>query len=134
MTMSLELELVIFKEFDNIELRGTKNENGLLIRLIDLVRYYNVPISYLKIVSAHLKSYSLQDIYTTDYQNINQGNYEVNIFPHYSKKHQLFITFKGLDILACNLPRVKPFRDWLKNKLEMDLNCYEIIDYDNLGW
>ena len=47
---------------------------------------------------------------------------------------QHLVAYEGLDILVHNVPKLALFRDWLESVMDVDLHCYEEIDYDGLGW
>ena len=138
-TIEYDLELITFDGPNNrywaIEFRGKKTREGLRVKLTDLISQFNLNIAYMKTVAPYLVAYSLQDLYKQDFYTISgEKNNDSSLFSEYTQQQQLFIKYKGVDILAHNVPNLAPFRNWLENVMDVNLNCYEKIDYDSLGW
>jgi len=129
-----DITLITFNAYPEIEFRGTKTREGVRLKVNDLIFHFKLKSTYMRTVAKHLVVYSLRDIYKQDFYSIAGCN-DSTLFSEYSNENELFITYKGLDILACNLPNeLGSFRDWLDRELDLYLNCYEEIDYDALGW
>jgi hypothetical protein len=133
-----DLELVTFGGvYQDIECRGRKTKEGIRVKVNDLIDTFKLNVSYMKTVARYLSVYSLRDLYRQDFYSItgvdtNSG--DPTLFSEYAQSHELYITYKGIDILARNVPKMAPFREWLDSVMEVDLHCYEEIDYDRLGW
>jgi hypothetical protein len=131
-----DLNIIVFDKFQNIEFRGEKTHEGLKIKTSDLVSQFNLNPIYLRTVAQHLIVIPLRSIYMNDFNNIFDFTVtsEQNLFSEFEDSNELFITFKGLNILAHNVESLVLIRDWLDTVLEDDLKCNESIDYNALGW
>ena len=132
-----DLELITFGDNNSYgagEFRGKKTREGLRVKVIDLITCFKLDAAYMRTVAQYLVLYSLQDIYRQDFYSISGANSDSTLFSEYAQSHELYIKYKGIDILAHNVPKLTPFRDWLESVMDVDLNCYEDIDYDSLGW
>ena len=128
------LELIIFvtdDRYKDIEFRGKKTKDGIRIKVKDIISYFKLTFADIKTVTQHLVAYSLQDIYKQDFYSLTG---ESNNFSEYTQLYELYIKYEGLDILVHNVPKLALFRDWLESVMDVDLHCYEEIDYDGLGW
>ncbi len=129
------LDLITFGRYSEIEFRGVKTEEGIKIKVVDLLTYFKLNIAYMRTVVPYLVSYSLSDLYRHDFYNITgvcDSHRDPTLFSDYADSHELYIMYKGLVILAHNIPVLSPFRDWLDSVLEIDLKCYEKINYDDI--
>lgn len=136
-----DLELIIFDacgphtRYKDIEFRGRKTKDGIRVKVRDLITCFKLNVVYIKTVAQYLVAYSLQDLYKQDFYSLSgAGGNDPTLFSEYAQSHELYIKYKGLDILALNVPKLAPFRDWLESVMDVDLHCYEEIDYDRLGW
>jgi len=136
-----DLELITFdmcgvnNSYGAIEFRGKKTKEGLRVKVSDLITCFKLSVAYMRTVAQYLVAYSLQDLYKQDFYSISGANSsDSTLFSEYAQSHELYIKYKGIDILAHNVPKLTPFRDWLESVMDVDLNCYEDIDYDSLGW
>jgi hypothetical protein len=131
-----DLNIIVFDKFQNVEFRGEKTHEGLKIKTFDLVSQFNLNPIYLKTVPKHLLVIPLRAIYMNDFNNIFDFTVtsEQDLFSEFEEANELFITFRGLNILAHNVESLVPLRDWLDTVLEDELKCSESIDYDALGW
>jgi len=121
------LELVTFDDvYQDIEFRGRKTKDGIKVKVADLRDRFKLSVAYMRTVGMHMSAYSLRDLYIQDYNSITGGrnSCDPSLFSEYAKTHELFISYKGIDILAHNVPRLVSFRDWLDSKI-VDLHCYE---------
>jgi len=134
-----DLELITFEacgphsRYKDIEFRGRKTKDGIRVKVSDLIIRFKLNVAYMRTVAQYLVAYSLQDLYKQDFYSLSGGN-DPTLFSEYAQSHELYIKYKGLDILAHNVPKLAPFRDWLESVMDVDLHCYEEIDYDMLGW
>lgn len=131
-----DLKLVTFGVYQDIVFRGKKTREGIKVKVNDLIAKFQLNKDYMKTVTSYLHVYSLQDIYMQDFYNLTGAGVhdDRNLFSEYAQSHELYISYKGIDILGHNVPNLAPFRDWLDSVMEEDLYCYEEIDYDGLGW
>lgn len=129
-----DLQLVTFDVYENIEFRGSKSKEGIRVKVSDLVSHFELNVAYMGTVAQYLVPYSLQELYKQDFYIITGGKNTESLFSEYGQTHELYIKYKGIDILAYNIPRLTPFRDWLESVVDLDLFCYEKINYDHLGW
>jgi hypothetical protein len=127
------LGLVVFDKYNDIEFRGEQTHEGIRVKMNDLISYFDLNIDYMKTISRHLIAYSLKDLYMEDFNNITSIDNDPTLFSEYAQSYELYITYKGIDILAYNVPNLGTFRDWLKDNV-LDLQCHEEIDYDGMGW
>jgi hypothetical protein len=125
--------LVVFDSYESISFRGGKNKESILVKVNDLLTYFKLNVDYMRTVSQYIVAYSLQDLYAQDFYNITGAGGNRDVFSEYTKSYELYIKYKGIDILAHNISKLTPFRDWLNSMMD-DLECYEEIDYDSLGW
>lgn len=132
-TKKENLKLLVLNKYTNIEFRGALTYDGLKIKVKDIISHFNLNKNYLRTVSKYLVTYSLSDLYNQDFSSIS-SICDPTLFHEYKKSYELYIQYKGLNILAFNVPELIPLRDWLETILDIDLNCYENIDYDNLHW
>lgn len=132
-----DIELITFDgpqdRYGAIELRGKKTREGIRVKVSDVIAFFKLNIAYMETVGPFLVMYSLQDLYTQDFYSIS-GASNAHTFSKYAKSYELYIKYKGIEILAYNVPELTPFRDWLESVMVDDLQCYEEIDYDSLGW
>jgi len=132
----IDLELVTFGSYQDIEFRGRKTKEDIKVKVTDLIAKFKLNTAYIRTVNQYLVVHSLRDIYRYDFNHIvGQELYgpDFDLFSDYAQTHELYIRYKGLDILAHNVPKLAPFRDWLESMMDVDLHCYEDIDYDLLG-
>lgn len=134
-----DLELITFDVCPNrygvIEFRGRKTREGIRIKVNDLITRFKLNVVYMRTVAQHLVTYSLQDLYKQDFYSLSgASSNDPTLFSEYAQSYELYIKYKGIDILAHNIPKLAPFRDWLESVMDIDLHCYEDIDYDSLGW
>ena len=136
-----ELELITFDvygphdRYRDIEFRGRKTKDGIRVKVSDLITRFKLNIAYMRTVAQYLVAYSLQDLYKQDFYSLSgASSNDPTLFSEYAKSHELYIKYKGLNILAHNVPKLAPFRNWLESVMDVDLHCYEEIDYDTLGW
>ena len=127
-----DLELVTFGVYQDIEFRGRKTKEGIRVKVSDLIARFKLNVVYMRTVARHLHAYSLRDLYRQDFYSLtgagtNSG--DPTLFSEYDQSHELYITYKGIDILAHNVPKLAPFREWLDSVMEVDLHCYEEIDW-----
>jgi hypothetical protein len=127
------LKLLVLNKYTNIEFRGALTHNELKIKVEDIISHFNLDKNYLRTVNKYLVTYSLSDLYNQDFSSISSIS-DPTLFHEYKKSYELYIKYKGLNILAFNVPELVPLRDWLETILDEDLNCYEKIDYDYLRW
>ena len=131
------LELITFdicpNDYRVIEFRGKKTREGIRIKVSNLISCFKFNKDYMRTVNNYLVVYSLQDLYTQDFYSLS-GASDPTLFSEYAQSHELYIKYKGIEILAHNLYKLAPFRDWLQSVIDVDLNCNEVIDYENLGW
>lgn len=129
------LELLSFNEYQSIEFRGRATSDCILVKVKDLIEYFNLDSQYMRTVNSHLVTCSLRDLYVQDFSSITGASNHSSLFEEYSGSFELYIKYKGIDILAHNVPVLEPFRDWLDTILGIDmLQCFEEINYDALGW
>lgn len=134
------LELITFdvcgsnNRYEAIEFRGRKTKDGVRIKVNDLISFFKLNVEYMMTVVQYIVEYSLQDLYKQDFYSLLGVSSDATLFSEYAQSHELYIKYKGLDILAHNVPKLVPFRDWLESVMDEDLHCYEEIDYDSLGW
>jgi len=138
-----DLELIIFDVcgpndcYKDIEFRGRKTKEGIRVKVNNLIAHFKLNVVYMKTVAQYLVTYSLQDLYKQDFYSLSGvGSNVPNLFSDYTQSYELYIKYKGLDILAHNVPKLAPFRDWLKSVIDVDVDlyCHEKINYDSLGW
>lgn len=132
-TKKENLKLLVLNKYTNIEFRGELTYDGLKIKVKDIISHFNLDKNYLRTVNKYLVIYSLSDLYNQDFSSIS-SICDPTLFHEYKKSYELYIQYKGLNILAFNVPELIPLRDWLETILDIDLNCYENINYDNLHW
>lgn len=135
-----DLELITFDacphdRYRDIEFRGKKTKEGIRVKVSDLISCFKLKTDYMRTVTQYLVTYSLQDLYKQDFYSLSgASSNDPILFSEYAQSHELYIKYKGLVILAHNVSKLTPFRDWLESVLDVDLQCYEEIDYDSLGW
>jgi hypothetical protein len=118
-----------------IEFRGKKTRDGLVVKVSDLLTCFKLNVAYMRTVAQYLVVYSLQDLYKQDFYSLSGANKnDSTLFSEYAQSHELYIKYKAIDILAHNVPKMAAFRDWLESVMDIDLHCYEDINYDSLGW
>jgi hypothetical protein len=120
--------------YKDIEVRGRKTKEGIKIKVNDLISCFKLNVVYMSAVNRYLVTYSLQDLCKQDFYSLTGTDNGPTLFSEYAQSQELYIKYKGLDILAHNVPELAPFRDWLESVMDVDLHCHEEIDYDTLGW
>jgi hypothetical protein len=131
------LDLIIFDQYQDIEIRGTKTIDGIKVKVSNLLTKFKLNISYMRTVTPYLVAYTLRELYTQDFCNITESELfdQQEIFSEYENSYELYIKYKGIEVLAHNVPDIMPFKDWLDTVIDtMDLHCHENIDYDKLNW
>lgn len=130
------LELLSFDQYQHIVFRGEKTEEGIRVKVNDLISHFKLNVAYMRTVTPYLVVYSLRDLYRRDFSSIvgSSEHDDSTLFSEYAQSNELYITYKGIEILAFNVPKLMPFREWLESVLDSNLHCYEEIDYDQLGW
>ncbi len=132
-----DLELIdVSHDRYNIMFRGKKTKEDIKIKVNDLISCFKLNVVYMSTVNQYLVTYSLQDLCKQDFYSLTGTDNSPTLFSEYaqSQELELYIKYKGLDILAHNVPELAPFRDWLESEMDVDLYCHEKIDYDTLGW
>lgn len=133
-----DLELITFIDSvygPHIDFRGKRTKEGIRIKVNDIISHFKLDVDYLRTVSQYIVAYSLQDLYKQDFYSISgASSSDSTLFSEYAQSYELYIKYKGIDVLAHNVPKLAPFRDWLESVMDEYLHCYEKIDYDSLGW
>jgi hypothetical protein len=136
-----DFELIVFDIcgpdncYGGIELRGKMTKENIRIKVDDLISHFKLNIAYMRTVAQYLVVYSVQELYRQDlYSILGVSNNDPTFCLEYAQSHELYIKYKGLDILAHNVPKLAPFRDWLESMMDVDLHCHEEINYDTIGW
>lgn len=128
----LELIDVSHAGYRDIEFRGRKTKEDIKIKVKDIVSCFNLNVD-VSAVDQYLVRYSLHDLCKQDLYSLTGTDDSPTVFSEYAQPQELYIKYEGLDILAHNVPKLAPFRDWLESVI-VDLHCHEKIDYDALGW
>jgi hypothetical protein len=130
----IDLTLVTFDAYPQIEFRGRKTEEGILVKAADLMSAFELSADYLRTIKRYLAIYSLKDLYSQDFNSITGVTDDGEQFSEYAQSHELFIKYKGIEILSYNVPILNTFKQWLDSVMEFDLYCYEQVPYDELKW